>query len=135
MNYCDIEKFICSYIQSSEVAQLLSLTPCDPMVAHQDTLSMGFTRQEYWSVLLFSKPGDLPNSGTKTGTLVSPVLSGKFFTTEQLFRMCYFTKPMKLYIVFNFHDRILCIMVLLISTYVCMQYILLDINQQLSLKL
>ena len=30
-------------------------------VAHQAPLSMGFPRQEYWSGLLFSSPGDLPN--------------------------------------------------------------------------
>ena len=32
-------------------------------VAHQAPLSMGFSRQEYWSGLLFPSPGDLPNSG------------------------------------------------------------------------
>ena len=30
-------------------------------VAHQDPLSMGFSRQEYWNVLPFSSPGDLPD--------------------------------------------------------------------------
>ena len=32
-------------------------------VACQIPLSMGFSRQEYWSALPFSSPGDLPNSG------------------------------------------------------------------------
>ena len=32
-------------------------------VAHQVPLSMGFSRQEYWSVLSFPPPGDLPNPG------------------------------------------------------------------------
>ena len=32
-------------------------------VAHQAPLSMGFSRQEYWSGLSFSSPGDLPNPG------------------------------------------------------------------------
>ena len=32
-------------------------------VAHQAPLSMGFSRQEYWSGLPFPSPGDLPNSG------------------------------------------------------------------------
>ena len=40
-------------------------------VAHQALLSMGFCRQEYWSVLLFPSPGDLPNSGVEPR---SPVL-------------------------------------------------------------
>ena len=34
-------------------------------VAHQDPLSMGFSRKEYWSGLPFPSPGDLPNPGTK----------------------------------------------------------------------
>ena len=34
-------------------------------VAHQASLSMGFSRQEYWSGLPFSSPGDLPDPGIK----------------------------------------------------------------------
>ena len=34
-------------------------------VACQAPLSMGFSRQEYWSGLLFPSPGDLPNPGIK----------------------------------------------------------------------
>ena len=30
-------------------------------VAHQALLSMGFSRQEYWSGLPFPSPGDLPD--------------------------------------------------------------------------
>ena len=29
---------------------------------------MGFPRQEYWSGLLFSSPGDLPNPGIEPGS-------------------------------------------------------------------
>ena len=32
-------------------------------VAHQAPLSMGFSRQEYWSGLLCAPPGDLPDPG------------------------------------------------------------------------
>ena len=32
-------------------------------VAGQAPLSMGFSRQEYWSGLPFPSPGDLPNPG------------------------------------------------------------------------
>jgi len=39
-------------------------------VAHQVTLSMGFSRQEYWSGLAYPPPGDLPDSGIKP---MSPV--------------------------------------------------------------
>ena len=39
------------------------LTLCDPMVY----TVLGFSRQEYWSGLLFPSPGDLPNPGSNTG--------------------------------------------------------------------
>ena len=34
-------------------------------VAHQVPLSMGFSRQEYWSGLLLPSPGDLPDPEIK----------------------------------------------------------------------
>ena len=34
-------------------------------VAHQASQSTGFSRQEYWSGLSFSSPGDLPDPGIK----------------------------------------------------------------------
>ena len=34
-------------------------------IARQAPLSMGFSRQEYWSGLPFPTPGDLPNPGTE----------------------------------------------------------------------
>jgi len=37
-------------------------------MAHQAPLSMRFPRQEYWSGLPFSSPGDLPDPGIKTGS-------------------------------------------------------------------
>ena len=49
-------------------------------VAHQAPLSMGFSRQEYWSGLPFSPSGDLPNPGIEPVSLTAPVLAGGFFT-------------------------------------------------------
>ena len=37
-------------------------------VAHQASLSVEFSRQEYWSGLPFPSPGNLPNSGIKPGS-------------------------------------------------------------------
>ena len=48
-------------------------------VACQPPLSMGFVRPEYWSGLPFPSMGDIPDPGIKP---VSPVLAGRFFTTE-----------------------------------------------------
>ena len=51
-------------------------------VAHQTPLFMRFPRQEYWSGLLLSSPGDLPDPGFKPASLVSSALTGRFFTTS-----------------------------------------------------
>ena len=45
-------------------------------VAHQGPLSMGFSRQEYWSRLPFPSSGDLPNPGIEPESLTSPALAG-----------------------------------------------------------
>ena len=37
-------------------------------VAHKAPLSMGFSRQEYWSGLPFSPPGNLPDPGIEPGS-------------------------------------------------------------------
>ena len=51
-------------------------------VAPQAPLSMGFSRQEYWSRLPFPPPGDRPNPGIEPSrSLTSPALAGGFFTT------------------------------------------------------
>ena len=50
--------------------------------AHQAPPSLGFSRQEYWSGLPFPSPGDLPNPGIKPVSPMSPVLAGRFLTTE-----------------------------------------------------
>ena len=47
--------------------------------AHQAPLSMGFSRQEYWSGLPCPRPGDLPNSGTKPR---SPALQADSLLSE-----------------------------------------------------
>ena len=56
----DIESESVSLPVKSSSLQLHAWT-----VAHQAPLSMGFSRQEYWSGLPFPSPGDLPNPRTK----------------------------------------------------------------------
>ena len=67
-------------------AQLLSrvqLFATPWAVAHQAPLSVQFYRQEYWSEVLFPTPGDLPDPGiVEPASPVSPILVGRFFTTE-----------------------------------------------------
>ena len=43
-------------------------------VAHRTPLSMGFSRQEYWSGVPFPSPGDLPDPGIEPESLTSPAL-------------------------------------------------------------
>ena len=60
--------------------QVVSDSFCNPMdLAHQASLSMGCSWQEYWSRLPYPTPGDLPDPGIEP---VSHALSGRIFTTE-----------------------------------------------------
>ena len=43
-------------------------------IAYQASLSIGFSRQEYWSRLPCPPPGDLPNPGIKPTSPASPAL-------------------------------------------------------------
>ena len=55
----------------------LCLTLCDPVdVAGQAPLSMGFSKQEYWSGLPCPPPGGLPNPGIEFMFLMLPALAG-----------------------------------------------------------
>ena len=51
-------------------------------VAHQASLSIGFSRQGYWNGLPFPPPEDLPNPGIEPVSLMSPALVSVFFTTS-----------------------------------------------------
>ena len=50
-------------------------------VARQAPLSMGFSKQEYWSGLPFPSPGHLPNPGIEPG---SPALQADALSSEPL---------------------------------------------------
>ena len=52
------------------------------IVAHQTPLTMGFSRQEYWSGLPRPPLGDLPDPGIEPRSPESPALAGGFFTTS-----------------------------------------------------
>ena len=74
--------FVCTGKKKAVCAQSLShiqifVTP--QAVACQASLSMGFSRQEYWSGLPFAPPGDLPNPGIKP---MSPALQADSLPTE-----------------------------------------------------
>ena len=66
-------------VQSLSCVQLFSTLWT---VAHHSPLSMGFSRQGYWSGLPVPSPGDLLNPGIEPASLVLPRLAGRSFTTK-----------------------------------------------------
>ena len=58
-------------------------------VAHQAPLSMGFSRQEYWSGLSCPPPEDLADPGIKPACLIFPVVAGGFFTNIYIYIYIY----------------------------------------------
>ena len=54
-------------------------------VAYQAPLSMGFSRQEYWSGMPFPSPGDLPDPGIEPR---SPSLEADALTSELCSSAC-----------------------------------------------
>ena len=52
------------------------------IVAHHAPLSMGFSRQEYWSGLPCPPPGDLPEPGKEPASFMCLALAGRIFTTS-----------------------------------------------------
>ena len=52
--------------------------------ACQASLSMGFSRQGYWSGMPFPPPGDLPDPRIEPASLVAPALAGRIFTANSL---------------------------------------------------
>ena len=58
-----------------------SATQLSPTVNNQAPLSMEFSWQKYWKELTFSTSGVLTNRGIESTFLVSPALTGGFFTT------------------------------------------------------
>ena len=61
--------------------------------ACQAPLSIGFSREEYWSELPCPPPGDLSNPGIKPAFPASPALQVDFFITETLGSLCYTAGP------------------------------------------
>ena len=75
---------------SVKLCETLGTIPC------QAPLSMGFSRQEYWSGLPFPPPGDLPNPETKLASLMPPALAGGFFTSGATWEALYLQYSVKL---------------------------------------
>ena len=77
---------VCVLSCSLQLCVQLFATPWT--VACQIPLSMGFSRQEYWSRLPFPTPGNLSNAGTEPAFPASPALASGFFTTDPHVYIC-----------------------------------------------
>ena len=62
------------YMHACSVTSVVSDSVTPWTVGQQAPLSMGFSRQEYWSVLPCPPPGHLPHSGIEPMSPVSPAL-------------------------------------------------------------
>ena len=63
-----LQRTVCAMLSHSAMSHSLCLqSTVSRAVACQDLLSMGFSRQEYWSGLPCPPPGDLPNLGMDPG--------------------------------------------------------------------
>ena len=61
----------CCLVKESESHSVVSSSATPWTAAYQALLSMGFSRQEYWSGLPFPSPGDLLNTGMEPWSLAS----------------------------------------------------------------
>ena len=83
-NVSDMQVYIaCVYVNHFICVQLF-VTLCS--VAHPAPLSIGFSRQEYWSGLPWPPPGDLQDPGVKPSSLTFPRNVGRFFTTSIIWK-------------------------------------------------
>ena len=64
------------------VTQCVRLFVTPWTVACQAPLSMGLSRQEYWSGFPCPPLGDLPHPGIELVSVMSPAMAGRFFTTD-----------------------------------------------------
>ena len=77
--WLNVDYFMYTYGEWVKPLSRVQLFVTQWTVAHQAPLSMGFSRQEYWSGLPFPSPGDLLNPGIEPR---SPALQADALTSE-----------------------------------------------------
>ena len=75
---CCVKSLQSAYVLSAVLSHFSYVSLLAPLwiVAHQASLSVGFSRQESWSGLLCPSPGDLPGPAIEPVSLPSPALVG-----------------------------------------------------------
>ena len=88
---------LCIYVSACGPSHLsrVRLSATTWTVAHWAPLSLGFSRQEYWSGLPGPSPGDLPHPGIEPVSLMPPALAGNFFTTSATWEALYVSKAIQ----------------------------------------
>ena len=81
----------CTCVLSHFSRVRLRVTPWT--VALQAPLSMGFSREAYWSGLTFPPPGELPDPGIELMSLMSPAFAGGFFTASTTTQSSFLAQP------------------------------------------
>ena len=82
---CSMDRNILRWAFDSTIQGAYSVVPdsvTPGTVARQASLSLAFSRQEYWSGLPSPPPGGLPEPGIESVSLKSSTLAGGFFTTS-----------------------------------------------------
>ena len=72
---------VCMYAHSVTSESLVT-------IACQTSLSMEFSRQEYWSGLIFPTTEHLPDPGVEPMSLSSAALAGGFFSPAPPVKLC-----------------------------------------------
>ena len=98
MDDCSQHAFFCLSCHSC-VLSCIWLFAALWTVIRQAPLSMGFSRQEYWSWFPFHSPGDLPNPGSEPASPLSPALQADYLLTGPswkpwpLHKSCWMGRP------------------------------------------
>ena len=72
----------CLWGRDTKLSQKFLPTVVPREIKFSVELSVEFSRQEYWSGLPFPPPRNLPDPGIEPLSLMSPALTGRFFTTS-----------------------------------------------------
>ena len=94
----------------------------------QPPLSVGFSRQVYWSELACPPPGDLPHPWIKSISLMSPALAGRFFTSSTTW------ETLNNLTIFCFYFLLFIIVILFCTYMYIINLTMLVINSKLSLN-
>ena len=73
---------VCVCVCVCELLSLVQLFATPRTTVHQAPLSMGISRQEYWSEFPVPPPGNLPDPGIEPESLTPPALAAGFFITS-----------------------------------------------------